>query len=60
MKQNTTNNIEGEEERVNSLWMVGSQDPSTDWCIELDSQYEEIGKLFPPFLCLHCDTDDNR
>ena len=56
MNQNTTNNVEEkEEESVDSLWTVGSQDPSTDWCIELDSQYEEIG---PPFFCLHCDTDD--
>ena len=58
MNQNTTNDVEEKEESVVSLWTVGSQDPSTDWCIELNSQYEEIEKLFSPFLCLHCDTDD--
>ncbi len=55
MNQNTTNKVEEKEESMDSLWTVGSQDSSIDWCIELNSQYEEIG---PPFLCLHCDTDD--
>jgi len=53
------NSTDGEKSFMSS---IQSDDLSTDWCIEIDSQYHTIHSSMPafslPFLCLNCETDD--